>query len=318
MIINVITAAIAGLVTYVLTPVVWRFASSRGIVANPGGRRVHALPTPLMGGLAMYAGFIVAIAVAVLASNKVNVSPQAAGILIGGTLVATVGVLDDKYELPGWVQAGTILMAALILSLFKVRILGIVSPVRLEFGLWSIPVTMIWVLMVTKAVDCMDGLDGLAAGISAIAAATLVLMAAHFPGRAMSAAMAAALFGAALGFLRFNYPPAKVFMGTVGAQFLGFTLAGISILGTLKITALLAVAVPILVLAVPLFDTTFVVLRRAASGKGIGEADTTHLHHRLVKKGLSHRQVIWCIYGLTAVCCAIAYWIFCSLGTAGK
>ncbi len=318
MIINVITAAIAGLVTYVLTPIVWRFARSKGIVANPGGRRVHAMPTPLMGGLAMYAGFIVAIAVAVIASSKVNVSPQAAGILIGGTIVAIVGVLDDKYELPGWVQAGAILLAALILSLFKVRISGIVSPIRLEFGLWSIPVTMIWVLMVTKAVDCMDGLDGLAAGISAIAAATLVLMAAHFPGRAMSAAMAAALFGAALGFLRFNYPPAKVFMGTVGAQFLGFTLAGISILGTLKITALLAVAVPILVLAVPLFDTTFVVLKRAASGKGIGEADTTHLHHRLVKKGLSHRQVIWCIYGLTAVCCSVAYWLFCTLGVAGK
>ncbi len=318
MIINVITAAIAGLVTYVLTPIVWRFARSKGIVANPGGRRVHAIPTPLMGGLAMYAGFIVAIAVAVIASNKVNVSPQAAGILIGGTIVAFVGVLDDKYELPGWVQAGAILFAALILSLFKVRILGIVSPIRLEFGLWSIPVTMIWVLMVTKAVDCMDGLDGLAAGISAIAAATLVLMAAHFPGRAMSAAMAAALFGAALGFLRFNYPPAKVFMGTIGAQFLGFTLASISILGTLKITALLAVAVPILVLAVPLFDTTFVVLKRAASGKGIGEADTTHLHHRLVKKGLSHRQVIWCIYGLTTVCCSVAYWLFCTLGVAGK
>ncbi|MGI6296311.1 MAG: glycosyltransferase family 4 protein [Armatimonadota bacterium] len=318
MIINVITAAIAGLVTFVLTPIVWRFARSKGIVANPGGRRVHAMPTPLMGGLAMYAGFIVAIAVAVIASNKVNVSPQAAGILIGGTIVALVGVLDDKYELPGWVQAGAILFAALILSLFKVRILGIVSPIRIEFGLWSIPVTMIWVLMVTKAVDCMDGLDGLAAGISAIAAATLVLMAAHFPGRAMSAAMAAALFGAALGFLRFNYPPAKVFMGTIGAQFLGFTLASISILGTLKITALLAVAVPILILAVPLFDTTFVVLKRAASGKGIGEADTTHLHHRLVKKGLSHRQVIWCIYGLTAVCCSIAYWLFCTLGVAGK
>lgn len=318
MTINVIAAVIAAAVAYLLTPIVRRFAESRGIVAQPGGRRVHAAPTPLMGGLAMYGGFIVAVFAALLISHQVNLSPQAVGILIGGTLVAIVGILDDKYELPGWAQAGTILVAALILWLFKVRISGITSPIHVEFGLWSIPVTMLWVLMVTKAVDCMDGLDGLAAGISAIAAATLMLMAAHFPGRAMSAAMAAALFGAAVGFLRFNYPPAKVFMGTIGAQFLGFTLAGISILGTMKITALLAVAVPVLVLAVPLFDTTFVVLRRAASGRSIGEADTSHLHHRLVQKGLSHRQVIWCIYALTIACCSAAYWLFCTLGLAGK
>lgn len=315
---NLIAAVIAAAVAYLLTPVVRRLAESRGIVAHPGGRRVHTHPTPLMGGLAMYAGFIVAVFAALVISSKVNLSPQAAGVLIGGTLVAIVGILDDKYELPGWVQAGTILTAGLILWIFKVRISGITSPVHVEFGLWSIPVTMLWVLMVTKAVDCMDGLDGLAAGISAIAAATLMLMAAHFPGRAMSAAMAAALFGAAIGFLRFNYPPAKVFMGTVGAQFLGFTLASISILGTLKITALLAVAVPVLVLAVPLLDTAFVVLRRAASGRSIGEADTTHLHHRLVKKGLSHRQVIWCIYALTIVCCSVAYWLFCRVGQAGR
>ncbi|NLN76501.1 MAG: undecaprenyl/decaprenyl-phosphate alpha-N-acetylglucosaminyl 1-phosphate transferase [Armatimonadetes bacterium] len=318
MIINIMTAAIAVAVAYVLTTVVRRFAQSRGIVANPGGRRVHAVPTPLLGGLAIYAGFIIAIFAAVVISGKVNISPQATGIVIGGTLVAIVGILDDKYELPGWAQAATILLAGLILCAFKVRIYGIVSPIRVEFGLWSIPVTVIWVLMVTKAVDCMDGLDGLAAGISAIAAGTLALMAAHFPGRAMSAAMASALCGAAIGFLRFNYPPAKVFMGTVGAQFLGFTLAGISILGTLKITALLAMVVPILVLAVPLFDTTFVVLKRAAAGKSIGEADTTHLHHRLVKKGLSHRQVIWCIYAITIASCSVAYWLFCRLGAAGK
>jgi UDP-GlcNAc:undecaprenyl-phosphate GlcNAc-1-phosphate transferase len=318
MITYVIVAIIAAVVTYILTPFVCRLAESRGIVAHPGGRRIHARPTPLMGGLAMYSGFMVAVLAALAISPTVNLSPQAIGILLGGTLVAIVGILDDKYELPGWAQAASILAAALILWIFKVRISGITSPVHVEFGLWSIPVTMLWVLMVTKAVDCMDGLDGLAAGISAIAACTLMLMAAHFPGRAMSAAMAAALMGAAIGFLRFNYPPAKVFMGTIGAQFLGFTLAGTSVLGAMKITALLAVAVPVLVLAVPLLDTAFVVLRRAASGKNIGEADTTHLHHRLVEMGLSHRQVIWCIYGITIVCCSVAYWLFCRLGQAGR
>ncbi len=328
MVLNLIAAGIAAVVAFILTPVVRRFAERRGIVAHPGGRRVHARPTPLMGGLAMYVAFIAAVGVVymllpqpVTEAQKQFVAVQrhmVLGILVGGTLVALMGILDDRFELPGWVQAGSILGAALVLSLFGVQITEITSPIHVKFAPWaSIPITMMWVLMVTKAVDCMDGLDGLAAGISAIAALTLMVMAAHFATRQMSAVMAAALFGAAVGFLRYNYPPAKVFMGTVGAQFLGFTLAGISILGTMKITAMLAVAVPVLILAVPLFDTTFVVLRRATSGKKIGEADTTHLHHRLVKMGLSHRQVIWCIYALAIISCGIAYLIFLHLSRVG-
>lgn len=318
MVLNLIAALTASLVAFMLTPFVRRFAERWGIVAHPGGRRVHARPTALLGGVAMYVGFVAGVAVILMVSDKVNLSRQAIGVLAGGTLVAMAGILDDKYELPGWVQAGSILAGGAVLCLFGVRIYAITSPISVNFGLWSIPVTLLWVLMVTKAVDCMDGLDGLAAGISAIAAATLMVMAAHFAARQMSAVMAAALLGAAIGFLRYNYPPAKVFMGTVGAQFLGFTLAGISILGTMKITALLAVAVPVLILAVPLFDTTFVVLRRAATGKKIGEADTTHLHHRLVRKGLSHRQVIWCIYALAMISCGIAYLIFLHLSRVGK
>lgn len=131
-----------------------------------------------------------------------------------------------------------------------------------------------------------------------------------WPRFSLSAVMAAALLGAALGFLRFNYPPAKLFMGTIGSQFLGFALAGISVAGAFKIATLVAIAAPILVLGVPLFDTTFVVVRRAVTGKRIHEADTTHLHHRLLDRGLSHRQVIWTIYALTFVLCAAAYGLF--------
>lgn len=307
---NIIAAVIAAVVAYLLTPVVRRVAEKAGIVAQPGGRRVHARPTALMGGLAMYAGFMAAVGAALLISPEINLSRQAVGILVGGSLVALVGLLDDKYELPGWVQALTILAAGYILVLFGVKIYYITSPVKIVLGLFSIPVTMLWVLMVTKAVDCMDGLDGLAAGISAVAACTLMLMATYSPGRAMSAVMAAGLFGATIGFLRFNYPPAKIFMGTVGAQFLGFMLAGISVLGAFKIPTLVAVAIPILVLGVPLFDTTFVVLKRALTGKKMSEADTTHLHHRLVRRGLSHRQAVWIIYGLTIGFCAAAYALF--------
>lgn len=304
-----LAAAIAFLVALVFTPLVRRLAERAGIVAHPGGRRIHSVPTPLMGGLAMYAAFMVAVPFVIWLSPEMVLKKQAVGILLASTLVAVGGILDDKYELPGWAQALVILVGGLILALYGVRIFYITSPVKIVLGLFSIPVTMIWVLMVTKAVDCMDGLDGLAAGICAIAAFTLMIMAIE-TGRQVSAAMAAALFGGTLGFLRFNYPPAKIFMGTIGAQFLGFTLAAISVLGAFKIPTLLAIVIPVLVLGVPLFDTTFVVLKRAVSGKKVHEADTTHLHHRLVGRGLTHQQTIWLIYGLTCVLCAAAYALF--------
>lgn len=304
-----LAAAIAFLVALVFTPVVRRVAERTGIVAHPGGRRIHSSPTPLMGGLAMYLAFMVAVPFVIWLSPEMVLRKQAVGILIASTLVAVGGILDDKYELSGWMQALFILAGGLILAFYGVRILYITSPVKIVLGLFSIPVTMIWVLMVTKAVDCMDGLDGLAAGICAIAALTLMIMAIETD-RQVSAAMAAALLGGALGFLRFNYPPAKIFMGTIGAQFLGFTLAAISVLGAFKVPTLLAVVIPVLVLGVPLFDTTFVVLKRAVSGKKVHEADMTHLHHRLVGKGLTHRQTIWLIYGLTCVLCAAAYALF--------
>jgi len=306
---------IAVFVAYALTVPVRIVATRLGVVAHPGGRRVHSRPTPLMGGVGMYLGFISAVVVVASFYPGLSFDFQVIGVLVCASLVALVGVVDDKFELPGWVQAATILVAAFLLTRFGVRVLYVTNPFQgghlLVLGLWSVPLTMLWVLMVTKAVDCMDGLDGLAAGISAIAGATLMLMALRSgPRFEMSSVMAAALTGGALGFLRYNYPPAKIFMGTVGAQFLGFTLAAISVAGAFKIATLVAVAAPVLVLGVPLFDTTFVVLKRAASGKKIHEADTSHLHHRLLDKGLSHRQVIWCIYALTFVLCGAAYALF--------
>ena len=312
---SLLAAAVAVAAAYILTPVVCRLATRWGIVAHPGGRRMHTRPTPLMGGLAMYVAFVVAVVVVVALRKDLSFESQTVGILVGATMLAAIGLLDDKYELPGWVQAMGIIGGGGVLIGFGVEILYVTNPFKgghlMPLGKLCVPLTLLWVLAVTKAVDCMDGLDGLAAGICAIASATLMLMALSAgQGFEMSAVMSAALMGSALGFLRFNYPPAKIFMGTIGAQFLGFTLAGISIAGAFKIATLVAVAAPILILGVPLFDTTFVVLRRVASGKKLHEGDTTHLHHRLVDKGLSHRQTIWIIYALTIVTCAIAYLLF--------
>lgn len=312
---TLVAGATAFVVALLLTPLVRRLALRWEIVAKPGGRRVHARPTPLMGGIAMYVGFVAASVLTAKAYPEIGLGKQAFGILCGATLMAVIGVLDDKFELPGWTQALSILCAGAILAAFGVQVRYMTNPFAdgklIWFGAFSVPLTMLWVLMVTKAVDCMDGLDGLAAGISAIAAGTLMLMSLSFHQRyQMSAVMAAAVMGAALGFLRYNYPPAKIFMGTVGAQFLGFTLAGLAVAGAFKVAALVAIAAPVLVLGVPLFDTTFVVLRRAASGRGIGEADKSHLHHRLLDRGYTHRQVIWFIYALTFLFCGAAYALF--------
>ncbi len=263
----------------------------------------------------MYFGFVTGVLLIVALDPKFVLDRQIIGILVGGTLVALMGVVDDKFELPGWAQILSILAGGVVLVGFGVQVRYMTNPFQGGRVMWlgaaAVPITLVWVLMVTKAVDCMDGLDGLAAGICVIAAGTLALMALKLGIRFQaSAVMSAALAGAALGFLRYNYPPAKIFMGTVGAQFLGFALAGISVAGAFKIATLVAIAAPVLVLGVPLFDTTFVVLRRAVNGRRIDEADTTHLHHRLLNRGLSHRQVIWVIYALTFLLCAIAYALF--------
>jgi UDP-GlcNAc:undecaprenyl-phosphate/decaprenyl-phosphate GlcNAc-1-phosphate transferase len=309
-------------VAYILTPLVRKIALKHKIVAMPGGRRAHAKPTPLLGGISMYFGFTIAVLIASAIDGKIAFDKTFIGLLVSGSFIALIGALDDVYELPGWAQAGAIVLGGAFLTFFGVQVYAITYPFKggqtIPLHLWGIPVTIIWILMVTKAVDCVDGVDGLAAGISVIIAVTLLAMALATKPKnpdvaqvmQLSAIASAALVGAAFGFLRFNYPPAKIFMGTIDAQFLGFMLAGISVVGAFKMTTFVAIGVPIIALGVPLFDTAFVVIRRLATGRKIHEADRTHLHHRLIDKGFSSKQVIWSIYGMTAILCALAYILY--------
>ena len=166
--------------------------------------------------------------------------------------------------------------------------------------------------LVTKTVDAIDGLDGLAAGVCAISAATLALLAAASkqPESPTLALLAAAVVGSCVGFLRHNFNPAKIFMSTVGAQFLGLMLASLSILGTIKVAAAISVAIPLLVLGVPIFDYAVVLGKRAADRAPLTKADRRHLHHRLIDRGMSKQQAVWVIYACTAACCAVAVLIF--------
>lgn len=321
-----LAALLAGIITVLVTPLVKSLAFRAGVVREPRNRDMHEKPTPLWGGIAMFVGFSISVlALRPLAGQEIAVAVGKGehpilGILLGGTFVAVMGLLDDKFDLSPKVQALSLLIGGLIAALLGARIPGVTNPlaplpaagqpytsenyIALPFWL-SIALTMLWVFFAAKTFDFLDGLDGLAAGVCAIAATTMGLMAA-MKGEVAVALMAAALVGACVGFLRHNYNPASIFMGTVGSFFLGFMLASLSIVGAYKLPAAIAVAVPLLVLGVPVFDALYVVGRRILRGDRPTGADKTHIHHRLLERGLNTRQAVWTVYALTAGMCLVA------------
>lgn len=283
---------------WALTPLVRRFALRNGFVDHPVVRSMHSEPKPYLGGLAMYVAF----AVAVVAGGGLS-DPKVVGILTGGGLIVLLGMVDDRIRLSPKVKfLGQIVAAAMLVYLFDVRIDYIHSPLGdrfVHFGHFAGPITIVWVVAFVNVVNLIDGLDGLAAGISSIAALTLLLVSLQ-QGFTGAIVLTAALAGAAIGFLRWNFNPAKIFMGDAGAMFLGFTLAAVSVHGVLKTTVTIGVIVPVLALALPILDTAFAIVRRVAAGRSIGEADKDHLHHRLLRLGLSHRNTVLVMWAISA------------------
>lgn len=312
----------AGSACLALTPAAIRVALRAGVVAQPGGRRKHAGLVPAWGGLAIYAAFAAAGAAGLVVGGHLglihDLTPtNALGIGLGATAAAFLGAVDDRFELrPRFKFAGQVIAASLLLP-FGVQITGLSNPFAPDMLMlpdWlGALLTVVWVVTICNCINFMDGHDGLAAGVSGMAAATLGLMAAQ-RGQIGVAALGLALAGAAAGFLPSNFHPAKVFMGDLGSHLLGFTLAALAVMGAFKVVASVAVFVPLLVLAVPIFDTTFVVMRRVRNGQPIGQADNSHLHHRLLARGLSQRQVAGIIYLLTGLCCLVAFWAAAASG----
>lgn len=338
-----IATLLAGIVTIALIPPVKKLAERYGIVRAPRSRDAHQKPTPLWGGIAIVSGFFAAFVALRLFGNLpspiaesgrphltplLGITPHPIlGILIGALIVAVIGALDDMPSIgpkdaegkskglsPG-LQILGLLFAGFVAALFGARVEGITNPFPnlihvgpyLSLGWLSVPLTMIWVLFATKFFDFLDGLDGLAAGVSAIAAATMGLMAAFSRTPEPTVALlAATTFGAALGFLRYNYNPASIFMGSVGSYFLGFLLSMLAVAGALKVPVAAAVFLPFIVLGVPILDGIYVVGKRKAQGKKLTEADKSHIHHRLQERNLSVKQAVWAIYGLTFLTCLIA------------
>lgn len=292
------------LLALMLTPVARRIALRVGCLDPVVHRSMHQEPKPYLGGVAIYAAF----AAAVLAVGR-PLDRGLLGILVCGGLILLIGLVDDfmrpagipaRYKFALQAAVATILVVG-----FDVRILGLGNPFP-QGAAWyalshwiGIPLSVFWIVSFTNVVNLIDGLDGLAAGISCIGALTLFLVALQ-QGQAATMVLTAALAGAAIGFLRYNFNPAKIFMGDAGALFLGFALGAVAIHGVLKSAATIGVAIPVLALGLPIFDTTFAIVRRLVSGRSIGAPDRDHLHHRLIRMGLSVRTavlVMWAISG---------------------
>ena len=292
----------AGVLSLVLTPMVKILAERFGAIDVPkDDRRMHTEPIPRMGGLAIFLAFFLT---ALLYLKVIDRQMQA--VLLALTLIVVLGVLDDIYDLhPGIKLAVQITAACIIIFYGNIRIEKITNPFGGEksffsLGVFSIPVTLIWIVAITNAVNFIDGLDGLACGVSCITAINMLVIALLVSERNIAVIMAA-LAGACLGFLPYNFNPAKIFMGDTGSTFLGFLLATVSIQGLFKAYAVVSVAVPFLLLGLPIFDISSAVIRRLAHGKNPMTADRGHFHHKLIDLGLSQKQTVAVAYVLTAV-----------------
>ena len=308
---HVLAFMIALGVALFLTPAVISFARRTGALDAPDARKVHEHPIPRIGGIGIYAAFMVSVLVQMSFSD---LSPELMnslwGLLAGGTIIVAIGIIDDYRDLPAKVKLlGQILAACVLVIGFDVRIDVVTDPfgdfIYLEY--FAIPATIFWVVGLTNTVNLIDGLDGLAAGVSSIAAVTIFLVAME-EGIPFVAMITAALAGAAIGFLYYNFNPARIFMGDTGSMFLGFMLAGISVVGAVKSAATIALIVPILALGLPILDTTFAIVRRARNHRPIFKPDKGHLHHRLLAHGFTQKQAVLLMYVVSALfgLCALA------------
>ena len=303
----ILALAVGFLISFASTPTVIALANKiKAIDVPKDARRIHKKPIPLIGGLAIFYGFVISVIC------FATLEWEIIGILIGATIMVTVGIFDDKFELSAKLKLVFQIIAAAVVIGFGIDISHVANPFvkwfgpqYISLGYWSIPLTMMWIIGVTNAVNLIDGLDGLAVGVSSIASVALLSL--TILSRNFNAAIVtAALAGAGFGFLPYNFNPAKIFMGDTGSTFLGFVLACISVQGVMKTHAIISIAAPVLILGLPIFDTLFAIIRRILKRKPIMSPDRGHLHHRLLDMGFSQRRTVTILYTLTSILCLTA------------
>ena len=290
-------AILAAAIVVLLTPAVGGMARLLGVVDEPGVRRVNRSTVPRLGGLALFFGIFVP-ALAFLQLGR-----ETKGLLLGMAVATTVGAIDDFRGLVWWEKLGGQIAAAAIPTGFGIWVQRFTFPIIGVHSLpeWvGIPLTIFWIVAIMNMVNFLDGLDGLAAGVCAISGATFCLIALSL-GRPEPAILAAIVLGACLGFLRHNFYPARIFMGDSGALLLGFTLGALAVQGLLKTAAVATLLFPLLVLAVPILDTSFVVAKRLKYGEPVHKADRYHLHHRFLNIGFSQRRAALTMWGWCAI-----------------
>ena len=298
---------IALAVSLILTPVVRAAMVRAGVLDHPVARSSHHEPKATCGGFAIFISFWVTTLILQWPPDSVTV-----GTLVGSLVLLVICFVDDVRGLDPLIRLPAQIGIAGLTYWWGVRVVGFANPLAfllgpqyVFLGYWSVPVTVLWIVFIINAVNWLDGIDGLAAGVSGIAGLALAGVAA-VGGMASIAIPAAALAGSAFGFLRLNFNPAKVFMGDVGAMFLGYILACLAIMGAVKGPTALVLVVPVLVLGLPIYDSAATIINRLMAGQPIYQADRKHLHHRLMDQGLSVRETVLLMYGITGLLCVIA------------
>ncbi len=296
-----IALVVALTISFVSTPMIRRLAFKIGAVDIPrDNRRMHDHPIARLGGLAIFFGFLVS----VLIFAEMNRELQ--GILIGAVIIVVLGIVDDIKSLPARLKFVVQILAAMVAVYHGVCIDVINNPNIFSsepywvLGVWSWPVSVIWIVAITNSVNLIDGLDGLADGVSSIGALTMLIISILL-GEADIALICGALLGACVGFMPYNLNPAKIFMGDTGATFLGFVLATVSIQGLFKYYAVISFLVPFIILGLPILDTTVAFMRRILRGQNPMAADRSHIHHKLIDMGLSQKQAVSTLYIISGV-----------------
>lgn len=297
----VLAVAISFAISFAATPAVKTFAQKVGAMDVPTEiRRVHDHPIPRMGGLAIFLGFLLSVVL------FADITRQVRGILLGAVVIVACGAIDDVVSLRAWTKL-LIQIAAAVIAVFHGVVIEVLrNPVvfgedgALILGALSIPVTILWIVGITNSVNLIDGLDGLAVGVSTISSMTMFVVA-LLVSEGNIAVILAALMGACIGFMPYNLNPAKIFMGDTGALMLGYVLSTVSAIGMFKFYAVVTFVVPILALALPLFDTTFAFFRRIVHGQSPMTPDRGHLHHRLIDMGLTQKQAVAILYSVSAI-----------------
>ena len=293
--------AVAAVLSYFFTPPVKNFAHKFGAIDVPkDARRMHKKPIPRLGGLAIYGGFLCSI----LIFGQLDETMLC--VLLGAAIIVALGIFDDVLALGAKLKFVVQIVAAAIpvcIGDLQIGLFTNLNPLSdtpfVHLGILAVPVTIIWIVGITNAVNLIDGLDGLAVGVSSIAAITMLAVA-LLTGNMPIAITMAALAGACIGFMPYNLNPAKIFMGDTGSTFLGYMLATVSIMGLFKFYAVISFAVPFLILGLPIFDTANAIIRRVAAGRSPMSPDRGHVHHKLIDMGFNQKQAVAILYAISA------------------